>query len=87
MTRNEILLNLFKSSLEPRVESLERDNTSHSSDLKICNNFVKEIDRKFFYKFQYYSMKLNHFYLLILISIQRMLFIIVGMMIYQIGVC
>ncbi len=50
MTKNEILLNLFKSRLEPRVESLERDNSSHSSDLKVCNDFVKEIDCKCFHK-------------------------------------
>ena len=44
MTRNEILLGLLKSRLEPRFESLERDDSSHTADLKKCNDLVREID-------------------------------------------
>lgn len=46
MRRNEIIDNLFKSILNPRIESLERDGVSHCSDLKICNDFVNELESK-----------------------------------------
>ena len=34
MNRKELLESLFKSTLNPRIESLERDKISHFTDLK-----------------------------------------------------
>lgn len=44
MNRKELLESLFKSTLNPRIESLERDKISHFTDLKYCSDVVKEVD-------------------------------------------
>lgn len=47
MKRNEILENLFKCHLITRLDSLERDESSHTNDLKFCNETVIDINCRY----------------------------------------
>ena len=48
MKRNEILENLLKCYLIPRLDSLERNESSHTSDLKFSNDTVKDINCNYY---------------------------------------